>query len=475
MYVAWMSRETPNVIEHFKTEISESQCVRIIIPIENEAVHIGAYEMEPPSLMCVFHIQSSIRWHAQVSLEHFHISTVFGIHCDYGGMAIYNKESATYQHVALFCESMPVLDNRYGVFNLTSTENKIIVVVYGYSSYSSVEFKFSMYQSRCQGFFIGVHSQSTSFVVQEYNDYEGKFFRLRLPCLTCFALQFINLPGHNVSFIEYELQWERSFCLTETAVLVTATSFPPSHWEGRLEPIGMIYLLSEEEWHDFTRSEHLGVSFRLTLYLTSDFPDRNQIVKFRKSECVLPCALLPFNPTYGDYRGQVNCDVCRTYILQRRNIIYPMPNSCIKITSEGKNCTNTLGQAEISYLPYHYIQINFTKEIDLYVNDLYTSVRVTMTNIDTNCLSLATIASSSYRIDILGYDLQLSFDSPRYVSYIGKRISWNRAVRECEKQGNHLVTVNSEQEQDELIAFVKSYFIKEGVPIGLLKNVSFKY
>ena len=236
--------------------------------------------------------------------------------------------------------------------------------------------------------------------------------------------------------------------------------------------MGMIYLLSEEEWHDFTRSEHLGVSFRLTLYLTSEFPDRNQIVKFRKSKCVPPCALLPFNLAYGDNmndRGQVNCDVCRTYILQRRNIIYPMPNSCIKITSEGKNCTNTLGQAEISHLPYHYIKVNFTGEIDFFVNDLYTSVRVTMTNIDTNCLSLATIARSSYRIDLLGYDLQLSFDSPRYVSYIGKRISWNRAVRECEKQGNHLVTVNNEQEQDELIAFVKSYFIKEGISNGLLK------
>ena len=207
MYVVWISRETPNVIEHFKTEISESQCVRIIKPIENEPVHIGANEMEPLSLMCVFYIQSSIRGHAQLSLEHLHISTVFGIHCDYGGMAIYNKESATYQHVALFCESMPVLDNHEGAFNLTSTENEIIAVVYAYSSYSSVEFKLSVYQSRCQGFFIGVHSQSTSFVVQEYNDYEEKFFRLRLPCLTAFALQFINLPGHNVSFIEYELQW----------------------------------------------------------------------------------------------------------------------------------------------------------------------------------------------------------------------------------------------------------------------------
>ena len=482
VYIAWMSIQSPDILGTIDYENSQpthgididgDHSTRIYF-VRNEAslADVTAWQY-------VYNIQCAINHHIKLNINKVYMKGLIDSQCHYGAMAVYNSDNNDLKLVVLWCESIGHLDRYYGILNLTSTENRFSVVLYGYSFYFEMEVQFDVSFTECIGLFFCTAPRAPAYV-QSIEEYHGSIgIRMNVPCKDCILMQFICLPYEDIEgFVAYSLLWDSSHCTKDGTAVVNITDFP-SRFFSTYNVRGLFFTILNSYSDDLTQAQIIGGAFEIVIIIDYSHHQRIQTVHFKNSPCSIPCKHLQLNRQVLDSlqgSGQTQCYLCNPYPIIGDSYIQPMDNTCMEIRTWGMNCENVTSLAEIRFSQHYTIQVIFDGNIDLYFSDMYSNFYMNTDAYDTGCLTFVKFSNSLlHRHPALYFDKQFVYKRGRFASYTGSQMTWREIEHFCIAQGQQMVTVNNIEEQYELVQFAKSYLIQDGVPLGIWRDVGIRF
>ena len=482
VYIAWMSGESPDIVGSISYENSQP---RRIIDVDGEhqsKIHFMGNAAEFVDAMAwhyVYNIQCAINHRIQVNVNKVKLTGLSDSQCLFGGMAVYNVVNNQSQMVGLWCKSIAELDKYHGIFNLTSSENMFSIILYGYKPYFEMEVQFDIHFTECIGFFFGVAPEMASHV-ENIQEYPGSInARIQVPCEDCAVLQFLFLPFEPIdTFVEYSMVWESSRCIKGGAALVNITEFPSHTFFGHYAFRGLFLSISDSHSEDLSQAQIIGGSLEVIITIEGDLQRRIQTVHFKNSPCPIPCKSLPLNNHVLDFFediGQTLCDVCNTHLVSGDTFLQPTYDTCMEIRTKGTDCKDIEINVAMMFSQYYFIYVTFAGNMDLYINDMYTNFFISPIVSNTDCLTLVKFSNSITEHRYLSFNALAVYERGKFVSYTGSWKTWREVEYFCLAQGQEMVTVNSFEEQHELVQFAKNHMIGEGVPLGIWRDVGITF
>ena len=479
VYIAWMSKESPDVLGSINYENSQPTH-RIDIDGEHHSrIHFvknGASLPDVTAWQYVYNIKCAINRRVQLNMHKVRRKGLSDSQCHYGGMAVCNIDDNDLKLVALWCESISHLEKYHGILNLTSTENRFSIVLYGYRVYFEIEIQFDVSFTECVGLFFCLAPRTPAYV-QYIREYEGSIsIRINVPCKDCIVLQFLCLPFETIAtIIEYTMIWESSRCTKDGAALVNITDFPSHTFFGHYPFRGVFFALSDSYTADLTQAQVIGSSLETMIPIEVGDRRRIQLAHFKNHPCPVPCKYLQLNSHVLDSleaNGQTHFDLCNNYLVTEETQLQPTYNTCMEIRTKGINCEDVKSNLEIMFSGYYTVQVSFNGNIDLYLNDMYTRFYIYLKEAhDTHCLTFVKFSNSLVEPRTLYFEKQFVYGRGRLASYTGFWKTWREIEHFCVAQGQQMVTVNNVEEQSGLMQFAKEYLLQGGVPLGISRDV----
>ena len=482
VYIAWMSDESPDILGSIGYENSQPKHIIDVDGEHQSRIHFmrnAAMFADAVAWHYVYNIQCAVNHRIQVDVNKMQITGLSDTQCRYGGVAMYNMVNNESQMVGLWCRSIDELDKYHGILNFTSSENMFSIILYGYTSYLEMEVQFDIDFTECIGLFFGVAPKMTSYV-EKIQEHSGTISaRIQVPCQDCVVLQFLCLPFDPLdTYVEYVMIWESSRCIRDGAAFVNITQFPPHSFFGHNTLRGLFLKISDSINEDLAQSQLIGGSLEVMMTIEGDMQRRIQTVHFKNSPCYIPCKSLPLSHSVLEFLeriGQTLCDVCNTHLLARRAILQPTIDTCMEIRTKGTDCKNIKMTVEIMFSHYYSISVTFGGNLDLYINDMYTDFYLKPLVFNTDCLTLVKLSNSVVEHPHLKFNEQSVYERGHFASYFGSWKTWRQVEHLCVAQGQEMVTVNSFEEQYELIEFAKKHVVQEGVPLGIWRDVGISF
>ena len=481
-YIAWMSDESPDIVGSIGYENSQPRHVIDVNGEHQSKIHFMGNAAEFVDAMAwhyVYNIQCAINHRIQVNVNKVKMTGLSDSQCLFGGMAVYNVVKNESQMEGLWCKSVDELDKYHGILNLTSSENMLSIILYGYKPYFEMEVQFDVHSTECIGLFFGVVPEIASHVENIQEQPGSISARIQVPCKDCTVLQFRILPFDPTdTFVEYTMIWESSRCIKDGAALVNITEFPPHSFFGHYAFRGLFLSISDSHSEDLSQAQIIGSSLEVIITIEGDLQRRIQTVRFKNSPCSIPCQSLPLNNRVLDFFkdiGQTLCDVCNTHIISGNMYLQPTYDTCMEIRTKGTNCKVIKMNVVVMFSHYYSISITFAGNVDLYINDMYTDFQIRPSVFNTGCLTLVKFSNSITEHRHLNFSKLSVYAKSNFVSHTGSWKTWREVEYFCAAKGLEMVTVNSFEEQHELVQFAKKYMIREGVPLGIWRDVSIAF
>ena len=348
MYIAWMSKESPDILGNIDYE-NLQPTHRIDVDGDHHSrvyfVSNKASLADVTAWQYVYNIQCATNHHIELNINKVVMKGLGDSQCRYGAMAIYNADNNDMKLVVLWCESIGHLDRHHGILNLTSTENMFTVVLYGYSFYFEMEVQFDVSFTECKGLFFCMAPRTPAYIQSVEEVYGTIAVRINVPCRECVFLQFICLPFEDLkAYVGYVLIWENSRCTRQSAAIVNITDFQYHQSLSSYHVRGLYFTILENHWEDFTQAQIIGGSFETVIIIKHGERQRIQTVHFKKSPCSLPCKYLQLDRRILDSlqgSGQTHCNLCNPYPIIRDSYIQPSYNTCMEIRTRGISCEKT--------------------------------------------------------------------------------------------------------------------------------------
>ena len=236
VYITWMSDESADIVGSISYENAQPMHIIDVDGEHQSKIHFMGNATEFVDTMAwqyVYNIQCAINHRIQVNVNKVQMTGLSDSQCLFGGMAVYNVFNNQSQMVGLWCKSIAELYQNHGILNLTSSENMLSIILYGYKPYFEMEVRLGIYFTECIGLFFGVAPAISSYVKNIQEQSGSISARIQVPCQDCVVLQFLCLPyGTFDTYVEYTMIWESSRCTKGGTALVNITEFPSHTFLG---------------------------------------------------------------------------------------------------------------------------------------------------------------------------------------------------------------------------------------------------